>query len=80
MTNIETTANASMVKPITLAISVSRFCLRSLRLYAEFIVSPVVYLVGLTITTGDSGYHKPTINHPVKRLYLSYKRAITPQL
>ena len=47
MANIETTANASMVKPNTLAMIVSRFCLRSLRLYAEFILPPVVCLVGL---------------------------------
>ena len=45
MANIETTANASMVKPNTLAISVSRRCLRSLRFNAEFILSPVVCLV-----------------------------------
>ena len=41
MANIETTTAASMVKPNTFAISVSRFCLRSLRLYAEFILSPL---------------------------------------
>ena len=45
MTNIETTANASMVKPNTLAISVSRFCLRSLRLYAEFITLLPMFLM-----------------------------------
>ena len=39
MANIETTTAASMVKPITLANNVSRFCLRSLRLYAEFIIT-----------------------------------------
>jgi len=59
MANIETTTAASIAKPITLAISVSRRCLRSLRLYAEFTLSPVVYLVGLTITAVASGYYKP---------------------
>ena len=59
MTYIAATAAASIAKPNTLAISVSRRCLRSLRLYAEFILSPVVYLVGLTITTVASGYYKP---------------------
>ena len=46
MANIETTANASMVKPNTLVINVSRFCLRSLRLYAEFIASPAEVSLG----------------------------------
>lgn len=45
MANIETTANASMVKPNTLAMIVSRFCLRSLRLYAEFIIAPLAFLL-----------------------------------
>ena len=49
MANIETTANASMVKPTTFAISVSRFCLRSLRFNAEFIMFTVVCLYGSII-------------------------------
>ena len=40
MANIETTAAASMVNPNMLAISVSRFCLRSLRFNALFITEP----------------------------------------
>ena len=43
MTNIAATATASIAKPNTLAISVSRFCLRSLRLYAEFILFPLLW-------------------------------------
>ena len=38
MANIETTTVASMTKPIMLASSVSRFCLRSLRFNAEFMM------------------------------------------
>ena len=45
MTYIAATAAASIAKPNTLAISVSRRCLRSLRLYAEFITTPLAFLL-----------------------------------